>query len=1065
MKLQKYILAWVALVIALAVFAIPAAADFTDVPEGGTVLLGEQGLDISDCLNGYDHIAYWGGLSADEDPVRTIDLSGYNLEDFDITGSDFDATADGSYWYQYEPGEERGDPAFKVVTPRADIEIVNLDLASLDITDGNAVLGSDLDFIIRNSTLQFIQQRDTGDDMDCDIEVINPNLLKYTWLYTPVDTQHDLTDQPIETTPYYWSDESDEGSDEDYSWETGKHDTSIPCNYYYPYGTYTVRVVCNENSLGFSGPAHGVTLVEDTLTLTISPPSVTRGMKFSSTIQGVPETTYLLWVKNCKPLTGEECDQPPYILPDQDDVIYPYEWQGCDFGETPIQCTDCFGCVKTVKDTVPDTPPPEGAYYVLVRTDEYGQVTVEWQTTNETGIISEGCDVDCWTFLIRAQRWEEDDCCEDDQIPCPHAPYKCAYDPWVIYDEATVQVCKGEFDMWTVVYDEQTDHAYLGEAICIRGINRDSCCTFLFIRGPCQSCPGNNLCCNDPVHNGYADTFTSVSVRPDGYWEYIWQTKLSPLDLGTYTIYAASKPNDAPSLECKPCDQCTGYTPSCAAWDKQNFTLLEPTLTADIHPKVLRIVCCEEVPIMVEGRATGIVSDTLIYHSEPHRICPGPGCPSYLCPGGVCQDIQESDVEIKPVPLAFWVFGQDKVAGYKYIFDVDYAECPTGNFSIDIADEINEFQLQPGEYKVVVQHPMYNHVLDIIPDTWLYKWYSWYSWNYMTFPTYVYDSNRAFVISRTPVQWSKLFQIDGPGRMVGMAAFNELIEGLDDQNVDDKYVVLNFKVESNTALRADFSGTPSTGAAPLTVEFTDISDGAPTTWLWSFGDGTTATERNPIHTYIGPGSYSVSLTVSSPEGSSMITKSGYITVTGVSPTVTPTPVPPSGSTINLYNGWNFISTPKTLADGYNTAGTVFGGVNKGGHSIYLYDAGTGLWQTLGNSSLVKPLDGIWIYSVGTTSVPLTYKNNPLETPPTKQLYAGWNAIGFSDTSAAAAKDALQSVVSQWTSAIGFNAASQSYETSIINGGSGSHSDSNPMYPTKGYWLFMSADGTLASISA
>jgi hypothetical protein len=56
-------------------------------------------------------------------------------------------------------------------------------------------------------------------------------------------------------------------------------------------------------------------------------------------------------------------------------------------------------------------------------------------------------------------------------------------------------------------------------------------------------------------------------------------------------------------------------------------------------------------------------------------------------------------------------------------------------------------------------------------------------------------------------------------------------------------------------------------------------------------------------------------------------------------------------------------------------------------------------------------------------------------------------------------------VDEWTSCIGFNAASQSYETSIINGGSGSHSDSNPMYPTKGYWLFMDANGILASISA
>ncbi len=96
---------------------------------------------------------------------------------------------------------------------------------------------------------------------------------------------------------------------------------------------------------------------------------------------------------------------------------------------------------------------------------------------------------------------------------------------------------------------------------------------------------------------------------------------------------------------------------------------------------------------------------------------------------------------------------------------------------------------------------------------------------------------------------------------------------------------------------------------------------------------------------------------------------------------------------------------------------------------------------------------------------LTYKDDPLATPPTKQMYTGWNAIGFSDTTQASAKDTLNSVVDQWSQTLGFNAALQAYETSIINGGSGSHSDTNPMYPSKGYWLYMRGPGTLAAISA
>ena len=35
---------------------------------------------------------------------------------------------------------------------------------------------------------------------------------------------------------------------------------------------------------------------------------------------------------------------------------------------------------------------------------------------------------------------------------------------------------------------------------------------------------------------------------------------------------------------------------------------------------------------------------------------------------------------------------------------------------------------------------------------------------------------------------------------------------------------------------ADFSGTPLSGGAPLSVAFTDLSAGAPTAWAWDFGD-------------------------------------------------------------------------------------------------------------------------------------------------------------------------------------------------------------------------------------
>jgi PKD repeat protein len=93
----------------------------------------------------------------------------------------------------------------------------------------------------------------------------------------------------------------------------------------------------------------------------------------------------------------------------------------------------------------------------------------------------------------------------------------------------------------------------------------------------------------------------------------------------------------------------------------------------------------------------------------------------------------------------------------------------------------------------------------------------------------------------------------------------------------------NYIVVSPAAITppvAGFSGTPTSGVAPLTVEFTDSSANSPTVWQWVFGDGSTvnATDQNPVHTYLAPGTYTVSLTASNAGGSNTFTRTGYITV-------------------------------------------------------------------------------------------------------------------------------------------------------------------------------------------
>ncbi|MEN8006690.1 MAG: PKD domain-containing protein, partial [Candidatus Krumholzibacteriota bacterium] len=95
---------------------------------------------------------------------------------------------------------------------------------------------------------------------------------------------------------------------------------------------------------------------------------------------------------------------------------------------------------------------------------------------------------------------------------------------------------------------------------------------------------------------------------------------------------------------------------------------------------------------------------------------------------------------------------------------------------------------------------------------------------------------------------------------------------------------------------AAFSGAPTSGTFPLTVNFSDLSTGAPTSWSWTFGDGGTSTQQNPSYTYTAAGTYTVSLTATNATGSDTDTKVDYITVTAPPPpTAAFTGTPTSGS--------------------------------------------------------------------------------------------------------------------------------------------------------------------------
>lgn len=85
-----------------------------------------------------------------------------------------------------------------------------------------------------------------------------------------------------------------------------------------------------------------------------------------------------------------------------------------------------------------------------------------------------------------------------------------------------------------------------------------------------------------------------------------------------------------------------------------------------------------------------------------------------------------------------------------------------------------------------------------------------------------------------------------------------------------------------TAPVADFTANPTSGYAPLEVQFTDLSTGGtPTSWLWDFGDGNSSTERHPRWIYGEGGTYTVSLMVENSAGADTQVRQDYINVTAM----------------------------------------------------------------------------------------------------------------------------------------------------------------------------------------
>ena len=141
---------------------------------------------------------------------------------------------------------------------------------------------------------------------------------------------------------------------------------------------------------------------------------------------------------------------------------------------------------------------------------------------------------------------------------------------------------------------------------------------------------------------------------------------------------------------------------------------------------------------------------------------------------------------------------------------------------------------------------------------------------------------------------------------------------------------------------ANFSATPITGIAPLSVTFTNQSSGDYSSLLWDFGDGTTSALLNPIHSYTEKGSYTVSLVATGPGGTDELVQTDYINVYSPSQAA-------------------FTASPTT---GSFPLTVQFNNTSTGDYDTYIWNFGDGSFST--ESDPVHEYEAQGVYSVSLT---------------------------------------------------------------------------------------------------
>ena len=282
------------------------------------------------------------------------------------------------------------------------------------------------------------------------------------------------------------------------------------------------------------------------------------------------------------------------------------------------------------------------------------------------------------------------------------------------YDTVKVKVEKGA----VTISASGDGQYYIGQEITLSGTNTDSDNVYLFITGP--NLDNNGIVLKDlPAQTSAYLATNPVSVKTDDTWEYKWDTSGCALDTGAYTIYATSVLTNGKSSSSTEVNGKTAVKLSDSEYATVSVNLKQPFLSA-------------------------VPSGTIVAKGDKIYI--------------------RGTAEGDPSTLMLYIFGPNKFVRESITVEDD------GSYEkkLDIGSD-----WASNQYYVVIEHPMYNGIIDVKFDG-----------------TNLYIENS---VSNEGYQAS--FPVAGNNRLQSSNAADALTKMIDSANIDDVYTKLTFTVD------------------------------------------------------------------------------------------------------------------------------------------------------------------------------------------------------------------------------------------------------------------------------